>query len=106
MTEALSPIAGLPPVHPGEFLREDILPATNLPKAEIVRMLRISRQSLYDILDGKQAITAPTALRLGKLFGNSPAMWLGMQQTYDLKTAEATMAEELARIPTLQLAAG
>jgi addiction module HigA family antidote len=97
-------IAGLAPVHPGELLREDILPHTGKSKAEIVRMLRISRQSLYDVLDGKQSITAPMALRLGKLFGNSAEFWIRMQATYDLKTAAATMAQELEQIPTLEMA--
>jgi len=100
-----SMIAGLPPVHPGELLREDVLPGLDFGKAELARRLHISRQSLYDLLDGKQSVTAQMALRLGRLFGNGPNLWLGMQQTYDLKIAEAQLADELATIEPIPSAA-
>ena len=97
-----SPAAGLRPVHPGELLREDVLPALGRPKAEIARLLGISRQSLYDLIDEKQAVTASTALRIGKLTGTTPESWMRLQQAFDLKTAERTMGPEIARIPTLE----
>ena len=59
--------AGLRPLHPGELLREDVLPALGRPKTEIARLLGISRQWLYDILEERQPITAPMAVRIGKL---------------------------------------
>ena len=59
-------LAGLRPVHPGEILREDVLPALGLPKAEIARLLGISRQTLYEILHEKQPVTPAMALRVGK----------------------------------------
>lgn len=93
---------GLRPIHPGELLREDVLPALARPKTKIAHLLGISRQTLYDILDEKQPITAPMALRVGKLCGNGPDIWLAMQRAYDLATAEAAMREELAKIPTLE----
>lgn len=95
-------LQGLPPVHPGEVLREDVLPAIALPKAEIARRLGVSRQTLYDILAEKQPVTAAVALRLGKLLGNGPRLWAGMQAAYDLQTLEVSMAAELAGIETLQ----
>ena len=58
-------LAGLRPVHPGELLREDVLPALGLPKAQIARLLGVSRKTLYDILDEKQAVSAGMALRSG-----------------------------------------
>ena len=61
--------AGLRPVHPDELLSEDVPPAPDKPKAEIARLLGISRQSLYELIDEKQAVTASTALRTGKLTG-------------------------------------
>ncbi len=95
-------LAGLRPVHPGELLREDVLPALGLPKTEIARLLGISRKTLYDLLDEKQAVTAGMALRLGKLCGDGGDIWLNMQRNYDLQKAEAELAEQIAAIPTLK----
>lgn len=96
--------SGLPPMHPGELLREMILPALNKPKAEIARLLEVSRQTLYDILGGKQEITPTIALRIGKLTGSTPEMWLNMQRNYDLRIIAERDKELLARIPTLEAA--
>lgn len=96
--------AGLRPVHPGELLREEVLPALGRPKAEIARLLGVSRQTLYDILGEKQPITAAMALRIGKLVGDGPMIWLSMQQLYDVKAAERELAAEIAAIPTLAVA--
>lgn len=94
-------LAGLRPVHPGEILREDVLPAIGLPKAEIARLLGISRQSLYDILGEKQPVTPAMALRVGKLCGNGPDLWINLQRNYDLQKAETELADQIAAIPTL-----
>lgn len=91
-------LKGLAPTHPGEVLREDVIPALALPKAEIARRLGISRQTLYDILDEKQPVTPAMALRLGKFFGNGPEFWLNLQRDHDLRTLEPKMREELAAI--------
>jgi len=96
---------GLRPMHPGEMLREDVLPALGRPKTEIARLLGISRRTLYDILEEKAAVTPAVALRLGKLCGNGAAIWLRLQQRYDLAVLEQTMAAELAAIPTLEAVA-
>lgn len=90
------------PIHPGEMLREDILPALGRPKTEIARLLGISRQTLYDILNEKQPVTAGMALRLGKLCGDGPDIWLNMQKRYDLQIAERELAAELDKIPHLE----
>ena len=92
------------PIHPGEILREDVLPALGRPKTEIARLLGISRQTLYDILNQKQPVTAHMALRLGKLCGNGPDIWLNLQQRYDLQIAERELVDELAKIPQLEAA--
>lgn len=89
-------------VHPGAILREDVIPALGRPKAEIARLLGISRQQLYDILEERKPITVPMALRIGKLCGNGGGIWMRMQQSYDRKIAEREMAAELAAIPTLE----
>ncbi|MBX3492158.1 MAG: HigA family addiction module antidote protein [Parvibaculum sp.] len=90
------------PTHPGAILREDILPATGKTKVEIAGMLGISRQTLYDILSEKQAVTPAIAVRLGKLLGNGPGIWLRLQQARDLW--EAQRAIDVSSIPTLDAA--
>lgn len=96
--------AGLKPTHPGEVLRDVILPAVKPGKAEIARLLGISRQHLYDLLGGRKPVTSRTALRLARLFGGQPETWLRMQMAYDLRADEREMADELARMPTLEAA--
>jgi addiction module HigA family antidote len=91
-------------VHPGELLREDVLPALGRPKAEIARLLGVSRQTLYDILTEKQPITPAMALRIGKLCGNGPDLWINMQRAFDLDVAEKELAGEIEKIPTLTAA--
>jgi len=98
------PKRGLPPMHPGELLREEILPALPQTKIEIASLLGISRQTLYDILNERQPVTPAMALRLGKLFGNGPVLWLNLQRRYDLWRAEQELATELAKMPTLPAA--
>ena len=95
---------GLRPVHPGEMLREDILPAVARPKVKIARLLGISRQTLYDILNEKQPVTPAMALRLTRMFGGSAESWVNMQRNYDLKVAEAAMGNALDAIPLLKAA--
>jgi addiction module HigA family antidote len=77
--------AGLRPVHPGEHLREDVLPTLGRLKAEIARLLGVSKQTLYGILNEKQPVTAPMALRIGKLCGGGGRIWLALQQAYDCR---------------------
>jgi addiction module HigA family antidote len=87
-----------PPIHPGEVLREDVLPALGLSVSEAARRLGVSRQQLHRILACTHPITPEMALRIGRLAGNGPELWLRMQQTYDLWHAEQRLHEELARI--------
>jgi antitoxin HigA-1 len=87
-----------PPIHPGEIVREDVLPALGLSVSEAARRLGISRQQLHRVLACTHPITTEMALRLGKLAGNGPGLWLRMQQAYDLWHVERRLKEELARI--------
>ena len=93
------------PTHPGELLREDVLPALRISVSEAARKLRVSRQTLHRILAGGAGVTPDMALRLGKFCGNGPGLWLRMQQAYDLWHAEQRLAKELAKIPTAPVAA-
>ncbi|MCL4838977.1 MAG: HigA family addiction module antidote protein [Thermoanaerobaculia bacterium] len=90
----------LEPTHPGEILREEVLPALGLTVSEAARRLRVSRQALHAILAERSGVSPEMALRLGKLCGNGPGLWLGLQQTHDLRRAELRLAAELAEIPT------
>ena len=101
---ANKPKSGLRPMHPGELLREDVLPALGRPKTEIARLLGISRQTLYDILNEKQPITAQMALRIGKLCGNGGGIWLRLQSRYDMHIAEMELGDALDAIPMLKAA--
>ncbi|MCP1214424.1 HigA family addiction module antitoxin [Acetobacter okinawensis] len=87
------------PTHPGELLREDVIPATERSKSEIARLLGISRQHLYDILAERKPVSPEVGVRLGKLFGNGSSLWIRMQAAYDEWQAER--AVDVSNIPTL-----
>lgn len=72
------------PSHPGALLREIVLPAVAASRSEIADVLGISRQTLYDILGERQAVTPAMAVRLAAAFGGSPELWLRMQTAHDL----------------------
>jgi len=84
-----------PPVHPGEILKEDVLPNLELSVSEAARRLGVSRQQLHRILNCTHPITVEMALRIGKLAGNGPGLWLRMQQNHDLWFAEQALSDEL-----------
>ena len=90
-----------PPTHPGEILREDVLPALHLSVSETARRLRVSRQQLHRILGCTHPITVEMALRIGKLSGNGPGLWLRMQQNHDLWYAEQELKDELECITSV-----
>ena len=89
-----------PPTHPGEILREDVLPALGISVSEAARRMGISRQQLHRVLACTHPITTEMALRIGKFVGNGPGLWLRMQQTYDLWHAGQRMKSELSKIET------
>jgi addiction module HigA family antidote len=89
-----------PPIHPGEILREDVLPSLGLSISEAARRLNISRQQLHRVLACTHPITTEMALRIGKFAGNGPGIWLRMQQAYDLWHAEQRMKDDLSKIET------
>ena len=92
------------PVHPGEILHEDVLPALGLSVIEAAKELRVSRQTLHRILAGKMAVSPEMAVRLGKFCGNGPGLWLRLQAAYDLWHAEKRLRGEVRRIPTRRAA--
>ena len=92
------------PTHPGEVLRDEVLPALGLSVTKAAALLHVSWQALHAVLSERAAITPEMAVRLGKLCGNGPALWLRMQQARDLWQAERNMAGIVAAIPTLRAA--
>ncbi len=79
---------GLPPVHPGEIIKEDILPSVGLSVTASAKALGISRQMLHDILAERKPLSAVMCLKVSRLFGGTPELWMRLQATYDLKKVE------------------
>jgi len=94
-----------PPTHPGEMLREDFLTDFNLSASQLAIALGVSRQSINELLRERRAITPLMALRLAKLFGNSPEFWLKAQQARDLWETGQNHHDELKNIVPLTLTA-
>ena len=92
-------IREIPPTHPGEALREDFMPDYCLTTAAMAEALGVSRQTINEILREKRAITPIMALRLSRLFGNSPEFWLNAQNARDIWESEHNFKEELEKIP-------
>jgi addiction module HigA family antidote len=88
-------------MHPGELLREDVLPALGRSRAEIARLLGVSEQTLHAILTERSPVTSEMALRLGKLCGNGPELWLNLQSRFDLNRLAHDKHAEIEAIPTL-----
>ena len=84
-------------IHPGEIL-EGELAELNMSAAAVARALHVPPNRISQILAGKRAITADTALRLGHWLGTGPRLWLNLQQAYELDVAEQALGKELATI--------
>lgn len=87
----------LPPVHPGEFLKE-ILEELNISQAEFSRKIGLSAMRISHVIQGARPVTAEMALLFGKAFGQSAQYWLNLQTAYDLKMAEKVMGHKLDAI--------
>lgn len=94
----------LPPTHPGEMLKEDFMPDFDLNTTSMAEALGVSRQTINEILRERRAITPAMALRLSRLFGNSPEFWLNAQHAWDLWDSEQRFHEELSQIRPLNVA--
>jgi len=77
----------LPPVHPGEIIREDVLPEVGLSVTAAAKALGVSRQMLHDILAERKPLSAVMCLRISRLLGSTPEFWMRLQADYDLKKA-------------------
>lgn len=94
----------LAPIHPGEVLMEDFIEGFGITQNNLAVAIRVPPRRINEIVHGKRAITADTALRLGRFFGTSAQFWLNLQTHFDLDLAEDRMAEQIAAITPLQVA--
>ena len=92
------------PTHPGEMLREDYMPDYDLTTTGLAQKLGVSRQTVNELLLERRAVSPSMALRLSKLFGNTPEFWLNAQRALDLWNAERENKQEIKRIKPLQAA--
>lgn len=92
------------PTHPGEMLREDFITDYALTVADMAKKLGVSRQSVNELLRERRAVSPEMALRLGRLFGNSPEFWLNAQRAVDLWVASESVKDQVARIRPLDAA--
>jgi len=98
-----APANKLPPIHPGELLRED-MEALGLSARALAEAIAVPHNRISAILRGRRAITADTALRLAAYFGTSAEVWMNLQLTYDLKTAERESGEAIRKAVKRQVA--
>ena len=91
-------MAKLKNVHPGEVMLEEFLIPMNLSQNALARAVGVPPRRINEIVLGKRAITADTALRLAKTFGTSEGFWLGLQEDYDIEEARKVIAKKLAQV--------
>jgi addiction module HigA family antidote len=99
-TTAQQPFNGLPPIHPGEFLRE-VLDELGLTQAALAQALGVSPMRVSHLLRGERPVTAELALRLGRALGQTPQYWLNLQRDHDLKLAQADLGDRLLAVREL-----
>lgn len=92
------------PTHPGEMLREDFLPDYELTVSGLAEAIGVSRQSINELLRERRAVSPGMALRLARLFGNSPEFWLNAQQAVDLWDAAQAIEKDVRKIRPLSIA--
>ena len=85
------------PIHPGEVRLEEFIKPMNLSQNHLAINIGVDTRRINEIVLGKRSVTADTALRLARFFGNSPAFWLGLQTQYDLDVAEDHLGKRLDR---------
>ena len=87
----------LEPIHPGEILLEDLLKPMGISLNQLARDLDVPPNRIHGIVHGTRSITADTALRLGTYFGMSPETWLNLQSEFEMRVAQRSKGDEIAR---------
>ena len=88
----------LPPIHPGEVLNEEFLRPMKITQYRLAKSIGVDARRIHAIVHGERAITAETALLLSRFFGNSATFWMGLQNQFDLETAEDRLAGKLNKV--------
>jgi addiction module HigA family antidote len=91
------------PIHPGEILGEELI-EIDMTAAELARFIHVPANRVTQIINGKRAITADTAIRLGRWFGTGPQIWLNLQKAYELDLALQTIGPDIEKIMPRQVA--
>lgn len=94
------------PTHPGEMLREDFMPEYSLTVTKLAEVLGVSRQTMNELLRERRSISPIMALRLSRLFGNTPEFWLNAQRAIDLWEAEQNYKKEIESIQPIHAISG
>ena len=92
------------PIHPGEILREDFMPDYDLSVSGLASALGVSRQSVNELVRERRAVSSEMAIRLARLFGNSPELWLNLQRSVDLWDAQVAIDDQVRQIKPLCVA--
>ena len=87
----------LPPIHPGETIREDVLKPLDMSVNQLAKALKVDTARLNEIIRGRRGITADTALRLSRYLGTSAEFWIGLQADYDLRVARQAKMKKIER---------
>jgi addiction module HigA family antidote len=91
-------------IHPGEVLKEEFLIPLNISAYKLCKEINIPQTRISEILKGKRSITADTALRLSKFFGNTPHFWLELQNEFDIEERLLAINDEFKKIKKLKMA--
>jgi addiction module HigA family antidote len=87
----------MPPVHPGEILLEDFMKPMGITQYRLAKGMNVYPRKINEIVQGKRAVTADTALRLARFFGTSAEVWMNLQSHYDLEVARDELEERVAQ---------
>ncbi len=87
----------MPPVHPGEILMEDFLKPMGISQYRLAKSISVPQRRIGEIVAGKRAVTADTALRLARFFGTDPESWMNLQAHYDLEVANDKLSDKIMR---------
>jgi antitoxin HigA-1 len=87
----------LPPVHPGEILRDEFLTPMGISAYELANAIKAPRSRINDVVLGRRSITIDTAMRLGRYFGTSAEFWINLQARHDLDVADRTLRQQIEK---------
>ena len=105
MGENIEIVEILPPLHPGEVLREEFIKPLELTAGKVARACGIARSRIERIAAEEIGISGDTALRLGRVLGTGPELWMNLQARYEIQVAKAAIGEAIDRLPILNNAA-